>query len=242
MVAEAKREGPVPLEAIAYFEAKRIEPDLDLSSSWAEEHDAAFTIAGILEVDLLSHVKQAVDRAITEGTTLAEFKKQVGPKLQASGWASPPGEKVPPYRLKLIYDTNLRQARAAGQWQRVQRTKAALPYLIFTNTVSLRPRPEHQALVGTILPADDPWWDLHYPPIGYSCKHGVRQISAREVESRGGISQIPEEAEVTWTLPDGRTKTLPESVHPSFDFIPGKGTNRQNALSDLLEQKRAEAQ
>ena len=50
-----------------------------------------------------------------------------------------------PRRLKTIYSTNMRTARAAGQWERIQRTKATHPYLLYELGPSGEHRPEHVA-------------------------------------------------------------------------------------------------
>jgi hypothetical protein len=40
--------------------------------------------------------------------------------------------------------------------------------------------------VGTVLPVDDPFWDTHYPPIGFNCRCGVRSLSESELERYRG--------------------------------------------------------
>ncbi len=35
-------------------------------------------------------------------------------------------------------------------------------------------REEHLALVGTIRPIEDPWWDTHTPPLAWNCKCRIR--------------------------------------------------------------------
>ena len=87
-----------------------------------------------------------------------------------------------PRRLKTIFRANLRTARAAGQWNRAERTKAALPYLLYELGPSREHREEHVAWHGTLLPIDDPWWETHMPPNGWGCKCRVRQVSRAEAE------------------------------------------------------------
>ena len=47
---------------------------------------------------------------------------------------------ISPGRLQTIFSANMRSARAAGQWDRIQRTKDALPYLLYVRTTSKEPR------------------------------------------------------------------------------------------------------
>lgn len=87
--------------------------------------------------------------------------------------------------MRTIYHANVRTAHAAGQWERIQRTKRVLPYLIYIRSTAERPRPEHLAWAGTVLPVDDPWWRTHYPPNGWNCQCRVRQVSRIEAERLG---------------------------------------------------------
>ena len=113
------------------------------------------------------------------GGTLRTFSKQLTPILQKKGWwgekdATDPetGEKRlaqlgSPRRLKTIFRANMRSARAAGQWQRIQRTKRSHPFLLYRPSSSREPREGHVQWYGTLLPADDPWWRDHFPPNGW---------------------------------------------------------------------------
>ncbi|MBK1884765.1 hypothetical protein JIN85_20300 [Luteolibacter pohnpeiensis] len=74
-------------------------------------------------------------------------------------------------RLRLIFDTNVRQAYGYGKWKQGQspEVKAAYPAarLIRERGVTT-PRPRHQANLGEIRHKDDPWWaqEMNDPKIG----------------------------------------------------------------------------
>lgn len=159
--------GPVPVEALEYFREKGLKVGFDFTDVWKAEHSAAFTVAKVAETDVLKSVRQFAERALVEGVEFKEFQAQVQPLLNKSGWASYNTEKPVASRVKLIFDTNMRVARAAGQWQRIDRTKETLPYLEYGIGPSSRHRETHVDWDGTILPADDEWWDAHFVPNGY---------------------------------------------------------------------------
>ena len=171
--------GPVPAEALEFFRAKRLRPSFSYLDVSAEEHALEFTVAKSAQFDILDDVRGALREHLAGGGTLRTFEKQLTPILRAKGWwgrkqVTDPetGETVEaqlgsPRRLKTIFRSNMRAARAAGQWERIQRTKAALPFLLYRLGPSREHRDEHVAWNGTLLPADDPWWHDHCPPNGW---------------------------------------------------------------------------
>lgn len=185
MKITVKAAGPVPKEALEYFRKKKLAPELDLGEVWGEEHDIAFAVAGVAAEDLLAEIQEACDMAIERGITYREFAEQLDDVLAALGWARP-DKTTPPRRLKIIYDTNMRTARAAGQWARIERTaESGRAYLEYSLGPALKHRAEHVAWSGTILRYDDAWWSTHYPPNGFGCHCRVRQLSDAEAARRG---------------------------------------------------------
>jgi hypothetical protein len=184
--------GPVPVDALDYFRRKGLRPAFDYRDVWLEEHSYAFTVAKATEIDVLTDLRDAVDQAIAEGKTLRQFQKELQPILEAKGWWGRSIMTDPitgdtgavqlgsPRRLKTIYNANLRTAHAAGQWQRMERTKEDLPYILRTLGPSREHRPEHVDWHGTLLPVDDPFWDTHFAPSGWGCKCRQRQVSRPE--------------------------------------------------------------
>jgi hypothetical protein len=49
--------GPVPKEAIKFLEGKGLKPAFSYLEVWKEEHETAFTVAKIMENDILSEAK-----------------------------------------------------------------------------------------------------------------------------------------------------------------------------------------
>ncbi len=120
--------------------------------------------------------------------TFEDFAAGLDGVLRSLGWLGE-GDQVP-HRLRVVYDTNMRVARAAGQWARIQRTAEDRPYLSYNLGPAEHHRPEHEAWAGTVLPIADAWWSTHMPPNGFGCRCHVRQLSKREAE-RKGISDAP---------------------------------------------------
>lgn len=124
-----------------------------------------------------------------------------------------------------VYDTNLRTAHAAGQWDRVQRTKKALPYLKYELGPSKEHRKQHVQWNQLLLPADDPFWNTHYPQNGWGCECRVRQISNIEYERIKGKSGLkaPEITRREWTNKrTGEIMDVPEGIDPGWIIIPVK--------------------
>lgn len=245
--------GPVPLEAISFLKGKGLKVGFSYLDVWREEHAYSFTVAKAMELDVLRTIRDETVRALSEGRTFAQFKKDLTPALQRLGWW---GEKEvvdpltgrtktaqlgSPRRLKTIYDTNMRQARSAGQWDRAQRTKKALPYLRYGLGPSLEHRMEHAAWEGMTLPVDHPWWDTHMPMNGWGCKCNVRQVGQREMDRNGWtVSEPPPVKRREWiNKRTGEAQMVPEGIDPGFDYNPGKDRGRQ--MDKMIKGKLQEA-
>jgi SPP1 gp7 family putative phage head morphogenesis protein len=181
----------LPFEgAIAYFRDKR---NVD-TDSWRDvqgtEYDAAFAVAGAKGA-LLQDMRDAVDKAISQGTTLQEFRKDFNRIVQTRGWDYA-GDRD--WRTYAIYDTNLRSAYAAGRWEQIQESKASRPYLQWRHGGSRDPRPLHLALDKQVFRVDDPFWGtMGNPPIGYGCRCQLFALKQRDVDRLGlSVAEGPE--------------------------------------------------
>lgn len=220
---------PPPKEAVDYLKAKGYKMGWDYRDVWREEHARAFTVAKAMREDLLADLRRSVERALEKGETLKQFKKGLEGTLEGYGWSGftlgPDGDLIElgtPRRLKTIYDTNMRTARAAGQWERIQRSKKTNPFLIYQLGPSREHRIEHSNWSGLVLSADDSWWETHYPPNGWGCKCHVRQMSKSEAEA-AGIDQAPPIIREPWeNKRTGAIEMVPKGLDPGWDTNAGK--------------------
>lgn len=258
MPGQYQRPGPPPQAAIDYLRRKGYKTVFDYREVWKEQHARAFTVAKVLEGDILVDIRKAVDQALADGVPLAEFKKRLEPTLAKRGWIGY-GELIDPKsgdsfrdlfgnpqefelgtprRLKTIYDTNLRQSRGAGQWVKVQETKAVLPFLRYTLGPSREHRQEHSAWSDLVLSVDDPFWDTHYPINGWGCKCRVIPITKRKAAKLGGPHQAPKFERFPWVNRETKqTEMVPEGIDPGFDYNPGKAGGKK--IIDIAKQKKA---
>lgn len=239
-----------PEQAIAYFRQKGYAISFDYRDVWQAQHQAAFTVAKAMQLDLLQDIRAEVDRALAEGTTLQEFQKRLIPSLQQKGWWGRQTRQDPltgeardvqlgsPRRLKVIYDTNLRTAHSEGQWERIQARKASFPYLQYDGGNSENPRLQHKAWDGLVLPVDDPFWQNHMPVKEWGCKCRVFALTAAQLQRRG--LEVGESPRVPTTpyvnARTGEVQQIPAGVHPAFHYPPGgrRGSLVQH-LVDKLE-------
>lgn len=165
----------------------------------ADEYARAFTAARTAGADVIDDLYYAFADTIAAGGTEKDFAALVIPTLKAKGWLRGDGVDIA-RRVDLIYDTNLRMARGAGQWDRVQRTKAGLPYLRGVTAQDFRVRhppkshDDHRAWQDIVLPADHPFWTRWWTPLGFRCRCGIIQLT-RSAALRIGITTAPDLAE-----------------------------------------------
>lgn len=190
-------------EALSYLEAKTLIQAWQNTDIRAYHHALGFTVAKMMNHDLLAETKKALEEALKNGTSFAEFKKNLKPYLISKGWwgnaqlINPKTGKMENVllgsdnRLKRIYETNMRTAYASARWERIQEHIDVFPYLIYVHSHSANPRVHHMNLNGLILPANDPFWRIHFPPNGYGCKCRVRQLTVQQAKEKGGASKNP---------------------------------------------------
>ena len=241
-----------PKEVIEFLKRKQLKPTFDWQEMWQQEHQVAFTVAKATQLDILQDIYDEMRRAMNNGETFQSFQKSLRPLLQKKGWwgikemTDPLTGKIKlvqlgsPRRLKLIYDTNLRTARAHGQWQRIQRSKRAMPYLKYEIGPSKEHRKEHVQWNGLCLPADDSFWDTHYPQNGWGCKCRVRQVSQVEYDRLNKTGKIGTKAPAIKRQEyvndrTGEISRVPDGIDPGWDYNPGK--DRLNHLQAVTGTK-----
>jgi len=247
-----------PEEIVRYFREKADRPSFDWRDVAPEEHAYAFTVAKSAGFDVLADIRAAVDDAVVNRVPFEDFRARLQPILEAKGWwgrrtVTDPKDGSEQLvqlgssrRLRTIYWANVRSAHAAGEWERTQQTKRFLPFLVYTLSTAERRRPEHLSWVGTVLPVDDPWWRSHYPPNGWGCKCGVRQITRREAERRGydpAAGAPPVEMRSWRNKRTGETVKVPKGIDPGWHTNPGftRGRNLAELVEGRLERLPVEA-
>lgn len=220
----------IPHEATAYLANKQLKTAWYWDEIYAAEHNIAFTVAKVMEQDILDTIHRQLTRAVEGGQTFHSFKRDLLQKLGQSGWGNyqQKDEKtgkvithLSDSRLKKVYRINKRQAYHAGAWQRFQESKDTLPYLTYKLGTAKEHRPEHIAWEGITLPVDDPWWQTHMPMNGWGCKCWVRQISQAQAE-KIGISESPTIDYHDWqSKATGRIHKVPKGIDPGFEHNVG---------------------
>ncbi len=222
-------------EQIAFFRAKLNLPTERWDDIWQAAHDRAFIVAGAMKADLLADLRGAVDKAVSQGTTLKTFRADFRQIVARHGWAGWTGEGTAAgeaWRTRVIYETNLRTSYAAGRHAQLRdpATRKALPYWRYVHSGLARdPRPEHLAWSdsGLTLPADHPFWDTHYPPNGWGCR--CRVVAVREPDA-GATTEPP----AGWDSINPATGT-PRGIDKGWGYAPG--ANAGTPLADLVAQK-----
>jgi SPP1 gp7 family putative phage head morphogenesis protein len=185
--------GPYPAEVVRFWQQKKLKPTYSFEEIWKEEHEFAFGVAKVMRADVLAVLHSELQRSITHGIPFEQWSRQIAPKLEAVGWwhphdvVDPATGKIahvdPPRRLQTIFDTNMRTAHAAGQWDRMLRNARYRPYALYLHGNSERPRPVHLAWHGTLLPLSDPFWSYATPINGWGCRCTLRSVSEREART-----------------------------------------------------------
>ena len=219
--------GSLPFkEQISFFRQKVNLPTSSWTDLWHGMHSRSFVVAGATREDLLTDMRGAVDKAISQGTTLAEFRKDFDLLVERHGWSYTGGRN---WRSRVIYSTNLRTSYMSGRYQQMQAVSKTRPWWRYRHNDSVaQPRPEHQAWDGLILRHDDPWWSTHYPLNGWGCECYTETLSDRDMKKLGksGPDEAPpikyRDVEVGAQGSNPRTVRVPEGIDPGWGYNVGE--------------------
>lgn len=239
-----------PTEALGYFRSRGLRPSFSYADAIGRADQDAFSIAKMVDVDLLGQVRNSLDAALADGVPFQAWRKEIEPVLKAAGWwgksAMPDpitGQLVDAqlgsaWRLETIFRTNMQSAYAAGQWREIEEAAEFAPFLLYDAVDDHRTRPAHRAWDSVVLPVSSPWWRTHYPPNGWNCRCSVIQLDSDQLASMGLTprTEPPDDGTFTFTNPrTGATSQVPNGVDPGFDRNPG---NRGSSdLRTLLREK-----
>ncbi|MFZ4857917.1 MAG: phage minor head protein [Desulfuromonadaceae bacterium] len=249
--------GLPPEKAIEYFRAKGYTIGWDWRETLHEAHARAFTVAKVMKVDVLEDIRGAVDRALHDGLTLADFKKDLIPTLQKKGWwgeITHPETGEPAFidarRLTTIYQTNLQTAYMTGRYQGMMENSSKRPYWMYVSILDGRTRPAHKAMNGKIFRFDDPIWNTIYPQNGFRCRCRVRALSESDLAGRSPVLssagrldsiEVAMGKDDTFTTVsryrgvDDKGKAFTFSPDPGWSYNPGKAG--QQHLEQVLRNK-----
>ena len=142
----------------------------------------AFMVSGYTKAEVLDSFLQALTEAVELGTTKEEFQKKMNTFLEENGY-----EGVNPFKADVIFQTNLQTAYNAGHYKSMTDDTAVKlrPFWQYRTAADGNVREEHAQMHGKVYRADDPIWDVWYPPNGFRCRCSVVSLSERQVKERG---------------------------------------------------------
>ncbi|NQT91949.1 MAG: minor capsid protein [Lentisphaerae bacterium] len=146
----------------------------------------AFVVAGLNDAAVLQEVRDRI-ADLPAGANWDEVKKDVAARL--------------PYRVDPDADPEEREQQAAAAYRKAElllrvhgfeaymvchheammETRAAFPFWQYITAGDGRVRDAHAVLNGTVLPADSPFWNDHFPPWDWSCRCDMIQRSPEDV-------------------------------------------------------------
>ena len=247
-----------PQDAIDYLKKRR---KTELSWHWSDvqkqEHMRAFTVAKMTSATLLDDVRKSLDKAMAEGQSFQEWRKDIIPKLQGVWLGKTYGDlwdgmtpaeqagKTPPTpeerdrvikasRLETIFRTNMFNAYAAGRYRQLKEDADIYPYWRYVTAKDSAVRPAHRALEGKVFKADDPFWSTHYPPNGFNCRCIVEAVDEYDLEMQdlkvqeGGNTYFDEENGQT-VYRDAEGKEYP--CDKGWDYNVGEDTTGKKTLA-----------
>lgn len=195
-------------EATEWFRKRISMTKADYDALDERERGRAFTVAGVAQLDIVTDVWTAIDKAIENGDDIDDFRSSIADALEAA-WAGTVDD--PAWRIETIFRTNLQSAYGAGRY--AQATDPDVleerPIWMFDAILDGRETRICHACDGTKLPADHPWWETHITPLHHNCRSGIVTLTQDEA---GTLTKKPPKAK-----PDGGFGLAPSDDGTDLD-------------------------
>lgn len=142
----------------------------------------AFSVSGYTSLEVLQKFLDELTDACEQGKTKKEFMDSMNDFLERNGY-----EGMNPFHADVIFRTNMQTAYNAGHYKSMSdpTTKKLRPYWKYVTAGDGEVRETHALMEGKIYSADDPIWDIWYPPNGFRCRCTVVSMTKKQVERSG---------------------------------------------------------
>lgn len=211
--------------------------EISLTDFIYSARDDAFITAMEMNVFHFSAAKtlaelQELNRLFRESRSFAEFHKKAQEVTEVFNkrWQ------------KTEYETAVLTAESASNYNRLIGKTTLFPYWEYRTVGDEKVRPEHAALDGLILPANDPRWDKIFPPNGWKCRcyivprmaHEVKDIDFKEMRKRCddyyGTAEWKMAEAQHWDVNRGKTAEVFTRNQMYIQQFPGKASKQVGNL------------
>ena len=172
-----------------------------------ESRAKAFTVSGYTSMEVLQTFLNELSDACEQGKTKKDFMDNMNDFLQRNGYTG-----LNPFKADVIFRTNMQTAYNAGHYKSMTDpiTMKLRPYWKYTTAGDGQVRETHAMMEGRIYRADDPIWDIWYPPNGFRCRCSVVSLTKAQVE-RSGV-EVSTVGYCCRLIPDGSGNDFPATV------------------------------
>lgn len=212
---------PVPhKEAIAFVKDKPAMVRETFDKLLPELKARAFTVTGIGNANTLQRIRDRIAdipagadwNAVKQDVIAQALPFFVDPEADLETQAKQAA--AADRRAETILRKETFQAYQAAQYEVLDRQRDVFPFWQYLTMEDDSVRPEHEALDQLVLPADSPFWAIHYPPWDWGCRCQVVPLMQDDVDA------------ITSGQADGRV--LPESQQTRLEetgdlYLPNSG-------------------
>lgn len=162
-------------EAVDWFRSRTVITAEEAAILGARTKAAAFWVGGGLQLEQIQRVFDKASDAIERGDTFEAFRAAVRSELTDNA------------HVETVFRNAAQRAYNSGRFEQmtVPAVKQLRPFWMFDAVLDTRTTDVCSARSGTLLSADDPWWDSNYPPLHHRCRSTVRSLRSSAAEDIG---------------------------------------------------------
>lgn len=203
------------LEALNFLKKKRPLPREEYELLEESSRAKAFTVTGYSSAEVLNTFLNTLQDACEQGKTKKQFMDDMNTWLADQGY-----DGVNPWKSDTIFRTNVQTAYNAGHYKSMTDPEVInlRPYWMYLTAGDNHVRTAHAAMHNRVYRADDPIWDVWYPPNGFRCRCTVVSLTKSQVERRG--LQVEDAPPYTANLQTG--ELTPDMPDKGFSNNPAK--------------------
>lgn len=166
-------------EAVEFLKKKTPLTSVEYRAISDECKGKAFTVSGYTSLEVLQKFLDELTDACEQGKTKKDFMDTMNDFLERNGY-----EGLNPFNADVIFRTNMQTAYNAGHYKSMTNptTKKLRPFWKYITAGDGEVRESHAQMEGKIYPADDPIWDIWYPPNGFRCRCTVVSLTKAQAE------------------------------------------------------------